>query len=98
MAWIPGRSAGDGRRLATLQWRDESGVHSKALNTPSEAVAQAYLRAFERSLGKRGPARARATPPGRDASDGAARRAGPAARGAGPWAAWVPSPVFPLFL
>lgn len=58
MAWIRWRSAGDGRRLATLQWRDESGVHSKALNTPSESVAQTYLRAFERSLGKRGPVRA----------------------------------------
>jgi integrase len=58
MAWLRWRAERDGRRLATLQWRDESGVHSKALKTPSEAVAQTYLRAFERSLGKRGPVRA----------------------------------------
>lgn len=58
MAWIRWRTASDGGRLATLQWRDESGVHSKALKTPSEAVAQTYLRAFERSLGKRGTVRA----------------------------------------
>jgi hypothetical protein len=31
MAWIRWRTARDGRRLATLQWRDEKGVHSKSL-------------------------------------------------------------------
>lgn len=57
MVWIRWRTARDGRSLPTLQRRDEKGVHSKSLKTPSEAVANTYLRAFERSLGKCGPGR-----------------------------------------
>jgi integrase len=54
MAWIRWRTTRDGRRLATLQRRDDKGVHNESLKTPSDAVAQTYLRAFERSLGKHG--------------------------------------------
>jgi hypothetical protein len=52
LAWIRWRTTRDGRRLATLHLRDDTGVRSKSLKTPSEAVAKTYLRAFERSQGK----------------------------------------------
>ena len=54
MAWIRWRTTLKGQRLANLQWRDDLGnVHSKGLRTDNEAVAQTYLRAFERSHGAR---------------------------------------------
>ena len=54
MAWIRWRKTSDGRRLASLQWRDEEGrVHSKALRTSDERIAQMHLRLAERQEGKR---------------------------------------------
>lgn len=54
MARIRRRETLKGRRLAYIQWRDDLGeVHSKALKTDNEAVAQTYLRAFARSHGAR---------------------------------------------
>lgn len=50
MAWIRCCETLKGRRLAHLQWRDDLGeVHSKSLKTDNPAVAQTYLRAFERT-------------------------------------------------
>jgi hypothetical protein len=44
MAWIRWRETLEGQRLADIQWRDDLGkVHSKALKTDDEAVAQTYL-------------------------------------------------------
>ena len=54
MAWIRWCTTLKGRRLAHLQWRDDLGeVHSKGLKTDNEAIAQTYLRAFERTQGAR---------------------------------------------
>lgn len=54
MAWIRWRAPLNGRRLARRQLRDElESVHSKALRTDNPAVAQIYLRGFERTHGAR---------------------------------------------
>jgi len=56
MAWIRWRVTHDGRRLASLQWRDGKGkVRSQALKTSDERLIQIHLRRASQIEGKRGP-------------------------------------------
>jgi len=56
MAWIRWRETKDGRRLATLQWRDGNGkVRSQALGTSDERLVQIHLRRASQIEGRKGP-------------------------------------------